>query len=65
MVSDADGSNVRRVSDAMPRFAAQCWLPDDRFIRAFSSTDDPAKRTLLVVPLDGSAVVEIAAPGDT
>ena len=63
MVADADGSNVRRVSTATPRFAAQCWSPDDRFIRAFAPHDDPAKRTMLLIPLDGSAIVEIPAPG--
>ena len=64
MVSNADGSNVRRVSTATPRFAAQCWSPDDRFIRVFAPTEDPAQRTMLLIPLDGSAIVEIPAPGE-
>jgi len=64
MVADADGSNVRPVSTVAPRFNAQCWSPDDRFIRTFAPYENPAKRTLLVIPLDGSAVVEIPAPGE-
>jgi hypothetical protein len=64
MVADADGSNVRRVSTAAPRFNAQCWSPDDRFIRSFAPYEDPAKRTMLLFPLDGSAIVEIPAPGE-
>ena len=64
MVADADGSNVRRVSTAALRFNAQCWSPDDRFIRSFAPYDDPAQRTMLLIPLDGSAIVEIPAPGE-
>jgi len=64
MVANADGSNVRRLSTAAPRFNAQCWSPDDRFIRSFAPYDDPAKRTMLLIPLDGSAIVEIPAPGE-
>jgi Tol biopolymer transport system component len=64
MVADADGSSVRRVSTAAPRFNAQCWSPDDRFIRSFAPYDDPAQRTMLLIPLDGSAIAEIPAPGD-
>jgi Tol biopolymer transport system component len=64
MVADADGSNVRRVSTVAPRFNAQCWSPDDRFIRSFAPYEDPAKRTMLLFPLDGSAIVEIPAPGE-
>jgi TolB protein len=63
MVADADGSNVRQVSTAAPRFNAQCWSPDDRFIRSFAPYEDPTKRTILLFPLDGSAVIEIPAPG--
>jgi Tol biopolymer transport system component len=64
MVADADGSSVRRVSTAAPRFNAQCWSPDDRFIRSFAPYDDPAQRTMLLIPLDGSAIAEIPAPGE-
>jgi dipeptidyl aminopeptidase/acylaminoacyl peptidase len=64
MVANADGLNVRRVSNAAPRFNAQCWSPDDRFIRSFAPYDDPAQRTMLLIPLDGSAIVEIPAPGE-
>jgi len=64
MVADADGSNIRRVSNATPRFNAQCWSPDDRFIRSFAPYDDPAQRTMLLIPLDGSAIAEIPAPGE-
>jgi len=64
MVANADGSNIRRVSTVAPRFNAQCWSPDDRFIRSFAPFDDPTQRTMLLIPLDESAVVEIPAPGE-
>jgi Tol biopolymer transport system component len=63
MVADADGSNVRQVSTAEVGFAAQCWSPDDRFIRAAGPVDEGADRTFLLIPVDGSPVVEIPAPG--
>jgi Tol biopolymer transport system component len=63
-VADADGSNAHQVSTVPITFAAQCWSPDDRFIRAFALGDAPSERTLLLIPVDGSPVVEIPAPGE-
>jgi hypothetical protein len=64
MVADADGSNVRPVSSVEIGFAAQCWAPDDRFIRAAAPVDTGADRTILLIPLDGAPPVEIPTPGD-
>jgi Tol biopolymer transport system component len=63
MVADADGSHVHPVSPVEIGFAAQCWSPDDRFIRA-TSVRQSADRTILLIPLDGTPVVEIPAPGE-
>ena len=64
MVADADGSHVRPVSAVEIGFAAQCWSPDDRFIRAAAPGEAGAGRTILLFPLDGTPVVEIPAPGE-
>lgn len=64
MVADADGSRVRSVSPVEIGFAAQCWSPDDRFIRVAAPGDTAADRTFLLVPLDGTPVLEIPAPGE-
>ena len=64
MVADADGSHVHPVSPVEIGFAAQCWSPDDRFIRAAAPGDPGADRTFLLIPLDGGAVVRIPAPGE-
>jgi hypothetical protein len=64
MVADADGSNIRQVSAVEIGFAAQCWSPDDRFIRAAAPGDPGADRTFLLIPLEGGPVVRIPAPGE-
>jgi len=64
MVADADGSNVHPVSSVEIGFAAQCWSPDDRFIRAAAPGEPGADRTILLIPLDGTPVVEISTPGE-
>jgi Tol biopolymer transport system component len=63
MVADADGSHVHPVSPVEIGFAAQCWSPDDRFIRT-TSIRQSADRTILLIPLDGTPFVEIPAPGE-
>ncbi len=61
MTANADGSNAKQVSTVRVGFAAQCWSPDDRSIRAVGpSRIDPA---ILLIPVDGSPVVEIPEPG--
>ncbi len=61
MTANTDGSNAKQVSTVRVGFAAQCWSPDDRFIRAVGpSRIDPA---ILLIPVDGSPVVEIREPG--
>ena len=44
--------------------SAQCWSPDDRFIRAAAPGEPGADRTILLIPLDGTLVVEISTPGE-
>jgi Tol biopolymer transport system component len=63
MVANADGSNVHEVGSLKVGFAPLCWSPDDRFIRAAGTQDPGAGRTILLIPLDGSNVVEVPAPG--
>jgi hypothetical protein len=64
MVADADGTHVHPVSAHEVGFAAQCWSPDDRFIRAVAPVDTGPGRTILLIPLDGTHVVEIPTPGE-
>lgn len=64
MVADADGSNVHAISSVAIGFAAQCWSPDDRFIRAAAPGAPGANRTILLISLDGTSVVEIPTPGE-
>ena len=61
-MADADGSNVREVSPTHVAFATPCWSPDDQFIRA-RGLGDGAEGTILLFPLDGTAPIEIPAPG--
>jgi Tol biopolymer transport system component len=65
MVADADGSNVHQVADVELGHSPICWSPDDRFIRAAAAgrAEPGSERTILLIPLDGSLVVEIATPG--
>ena len=64
MVADADGSNVRPVSDRHVTLATPCWSPDDRFIRA-EGVESGGNRTVVLLPLDGSPPVDIPALGGT
>ena len=63
MAANADGSNVHEVGSLRVGFAPLCWSPDDRFIRA-AGQDSGAGRTILLIPLDGTNVVDVPAPGD-
>jgi Tol biopolymer transport system component len=61
MVADADGSNVRQLSDRALNLTTTCWTPDDRYIRAEASG---ANRTIVLIPLDTSqAEIDIPALG--
>ena len=62
MVADADGKNVRQVSDRHVTLATPCWSPDDRFIRA-EGAETGGNRTVVLLPLDGSPPVDIPALG--
>ena len=53
MVADADGTNVRQLSDRLVGLATPCWSPDDEFIRA------AADGTVVLFPLDGSPPIDI------
>jgi Tol biopolymer transport system component len=63
MTAEADGSNVREVSQVRVGFGPDCWSPDDRFIRAPGLQDAGAGRTILLIPLDGTKPDEVPAPG--
>ena len=60
MVADADGANVRPLSSRHVTLATPCWSPDDRLIRAESVGPD-GKRTVVLLPLDGSPPIDIPA----
>lgn len=63
MLADADGSNARAVSTTRVGFGFQCWSPDDRFVRTVGLFATDAERSVILIPLDGSPVVAIPAPG--
>lgn len=61
-VADADGSNIRQLSTRVTNLAPLCWSPDDRLVRATAPQANQTDRTILLIPVDGSPVIEIAAP---
>ena len=62
MVADADGSDIRMLSDMNVDQTAPCWSPDDRRIEVASSSSADLRPVIMLVGLDGTAV-EVAAPG--
>jgi Tol biopolymer transport system component len=63
MVADADGTNIRRVTDRPVELLPPCWSPDDRSIRVVKFDEVHGGPQVALVPLDGSPIIQIPAQG--
>jgi Tol biopolymer transport system component len=63
MIADADGTNVRQVTDRPIEIYPPCWSPDDRLIRVYVVDEVDRAPLVALVPVDGSPIIEIPAQG--
>jgi Tol biopolymer transport system component len=63
MVADADGTNVRRVTDRPVEIYPPCWSPDDRMIRVVMLDEVDRSPLVGLMAVDGSQIIEIPAQG--
>jgi len=65
VVAKSDGSDAKVLGDLPVLRSLPCWSPDDRSILVGSYSTVDLRATVDLVAVDGSGVVEIAAPGGT